>query len=393
MQRTHVVKRGLVVLLGFGLWGCGAEPASGPAPLGEFASPVIKGYAELVYAAYQDASAGADALDSSVVSLTSEPTELSLGSARSAWIASRVPYGLTEVFRFYGGPIDDADGPEGRINPWPMDEAYVDYVEGAPNAGIINDPSAVPILDEATLSALNEKDGEKNIASGYHAIEFLLWGQDKDPKGPGQRPFTDYVEGPNGTAANQSRRGDFLRAASALLRSDLHSVEAEWAPETGAYRGVWLSLPPEVAIGNMLKGMGSLSGAELAGERMQVAYDTKEQEDEHSCFSDNTLKDLLANARGIEDVYLGRHGSLDVPGLDEIVRTRDVQLDGRMQADLSAAIAALSAIEGNFDQAILGSDDAKGRKQMAEAIQALRKVTLTIVEIADVLGIKLNVEE
>jgi putative iron-regulated protein len=322
MQTMHGVGRGLLLLLGLGLWGCGAEPAGAPAPLGEIAAPVMLGYANLVYATYQDASAGVDALDSSVMALTSDPTELSLGAARSAWIAARAPYGSTEAFRFYGGPIDDTDGPEGRINAWPMDEAYVDYVEGDPNAGIINDPAGTPTLDEATLSALNEKGGEKNIAAGYHAIEFLLWGQDKSPTGPGDRPFTDYVEGPNGTATNQTRRGEFVKAASALLRSDLHSVEAEWAPETGAYRKVWLSLPPEVALGNILKGMGSLSGAELAGERMQVAYDTKEQEDEHSCFSDNTLADLISNARGIEDVYLGRHGSLDVNGLDEISARR-----------------------------------------------------------------------
>ena len=49
-------------------------------------------------------------------------------------------YSPTEVFRFYGGPIDDDNGPEGLLNAWPLDEVFIDYVLGNPDAGIINDP-------------------------------------------------------------------------------------------------------------------------------------------------------------------------------------------------------------------------------------------------------------
>ncbi len=374
------------------LIGCGDEPAAGPPALSETAKPVVEGYATLVHATYSDAHDGAHELGTSLDALVAGPSETTLDAARKAWLAARLPYGQSESFRFYGGPIDDDDGPEGRINAWPMDEAYVDYVEGQPDAGIINDPTTYPTLDETTIASLNEKDGEKNIAAGYHAIEFLLWGQDLKADGPGNRPFTDYVTGAMGTAANQDRRGVYLTTTGKLLMSDLDSLLEEWGPD-GAYRKTFVALPPEEALRRMLLGMGSLSGAELAGERMQVAYDTKEQEDEHSCFSDNTHEDLLNNARAIQNVYLGKYGDVDVPGIDELVRARDAALDTRMQAELAASIAAIEAIPKPFDQAILGDDAAEGRKRVAEAIAALRKQTTTIVDVADLFGIQLNIEE
>ncbi|MRG96199.1 iron-regulated protein [Polyangium spumosum] len=375
------------------LTGCGSEePASGPRPLSETAPPVIEGYADLVYRTYGEAAGEAASLNASLGAFVAEPSQTRFDVAREQWLLARNPYGLTEAFRFYGGPIDDDDGPEGQINAWPMDEAYVDYVASDANAGIINDPATYPMIDEATIASLNEKDGEKNISTGYHAIEFLLWGQDMNADGPGQRPFTDYVVD-TGTAANQARRGQYLTAAGKLLVQDISAVASEWAPDGGAYRATFVALPPEEALRRILLGIGSLSGAELAGERMQVAYDTKEQEDEHSCFSDNTHMDFLQNARGIQNVYLGKRGQVDGPGLDDLVRERDPALDARLQAEMQASIEAIEAIGKPFDQKILGDDTALGRIQVKKAIDALRKQTATIVEVATLLGISLNIEE
>lgn len=391
---TRILKSAAFVTAVAGLLtGCGSEePASGAKPLSETAPPIIQAYADLVHHSYAEAMDETSALNATLAQFVAEPTEARLEAAREAWLFARDPYGLTEAFRFYGGPIDDDDGPEGRINAWPMDEAYVDYVDGDPNAGIINDPATYPTIDVTTIAELNEKDGEKNIATGYHAIEFLLWGQDLYADGPGQRPYTDYVT-EMGTAANQERRGQYLLAAGKLLVQDLGSVSAEWAPESGAYRASFVALPPEEALRRILLGLGSLSGAELAGERMQVAYDTKEQEDEHSCFSDNTHKDLLNNAIGIQNVYLGRRGSVDQPGIDELVRERDPALDARLQAEMQASIDAIEAIGKPFDQAILGDDTAAGRQKVKKAIDALRKQTSTIIEVATLLGLQLNIEE
>ena len=93
--------------------------------------------------------------------------------------------------------ISTFGAPEGQLNAWPLDENMIDYtsdtngkIAGAKN--IINTPTKfTPVGDEpqevdtsiintATISALNENGGDANVATGYHAVEFLLWGQDQD---------------------------------------------------------------------------------------------------------------------------------------------------------------------------------------------------------------------
>ena len=123
-----------------------------------------------------------------------EPTPAHLEAAKRLWLRARDDYGLTEVFRFYDGPIDNPeDGPEGLINAWPLDEAYIDYVEGHPNAGIINKPGGFPVINAELLMSLNEQGGEENVSTGWHAIEPLLWGQDLNKDDPGDRPIEDYT--------------------------------------------------------------------------------------------------------------------------------------------------------------------------------------------------------
>ncbi len=361
--------------------GCGKDPLEG-------AEPVVERYAALVHENYTDVLTQARALQTAVDAFIADPTEEKLTAARTAWLAARPAYGQSEAFRFYGGPIDDEEtGPEGRINAWPLDEAYIDSVVDAPDAGIINATDEFPTLSEDLLASLNERDGETNIATGYHAIEFLLWGQDRSATGPGSRPASDFV-----TAPNAERRREYLKLVTALLVKDLESVQEQWAPGAENYGKRFTAQEPKQAVLQILTGLGSLSGAELSGERMTVAYDNKDQEDEHSCFSDNTMSDLLANAVGIQNVYLGRYGSQDGKGLDELVAGVDPELDRKMKERLQASIDAIQAIPGPFDQAILGADNSPGRQKVKAAIEALRAQTDTLVDVATALGIELNLE-
>jgi putative iron-regulated protein len=148
-------------------------------------------YADGVYASYQASIASATALQESLVAFTTAPTDETLAAARQQWLDARDDYAPTEAFRFYDGPIDNPDdGPEGRINAWPMDEAFVDYVDGDETAGIINNAADYPEITTEVLVSANEDGGETNISTGWHAIEFLLWGQDLSETGPGARPVT-----------------------------------------------------------------------------------------------------------------------------------------------------------------------------------------------------------
>lgn len=369
-----------VLVVGFAV-GCGDDGASIET------DRVTQVYAANVHASYARSLATAQTLKTTIDAFVAAPSQATLDAARTAWIAAREPYGLTEVHRFYDGPIDNPeDGPEGQINAWPLDEVYIDYVESMPAAGIINNPQMFPTITKQLIADQNEEGGEANISSGYHAIEFLLWGQDLSDAGPGARPFTDYT-----TLANFERRKQYLVAATELLVDDLTAVTQAWAPDADNYRADFEAGGID-SVQKMLFGMGSLAGAELSGERMSVALVNREQEDEHSCFSDNTHRDLRGNAVGIQNVYLGMYESTDGQGIEDLVRAKDAALADRLSSELAASIAAIEAIPAPFDQAILDDAAGGGRANVTAAIDALQAQTETIVEAAEALGITINLE-
>lgn len=349
---------------------------------------VVENYAELVHESYAMSLESATVMDDAIEAFLAEPTEARLEAARSAWLEARDDYGATEVFRFYGGPIDDAEnGVEGLINAWPLDEAYVDYVEGAPEVGIVNMVEDYPTIDTALLVSLNEAGGETNISTGWHAIEFLLWGQDLSADGPGTRPASDYVSAPNA-----ERRKLYLSLTSDLLVSHLQVLVDAWAPDAENYRAEFVSLPSEDAIGKIMTGMGDLSRGELAGERLNVAFETRSQEDEHSCFSDNTTRDIVANATGIQRVYLGSAGSVSGPGIYDLIASEDEELADRLRDEIDRSVRAAESIPAPFDQNIVEgvSDDDPGRVAIHETIVALEAQADTIVEAATALGVAVN---
>ncbi len=391
MLRACLRSAPLVVLLALA---CDGAPATSPWDDAEFrtlAGEAIEAHVHVVIATYADMVKSAEQLQADVDAFLAAPSAAGLAQARSAWLAAREVYGQTEAFRFYGGPIDaEPDNLEARINSWPLDEVYIDYVDGVPEGGVINDPTQT--IDRASLIALNTAGGEDDISTGWHAIEFLLWGQDHRVDGPGERPYTDYVAGPDGTAANQDRRAAYLEVVTDLLVDDLKTVSAAWA-EGAAYLDAFEHGDPRDSLTKILLGMGSLSGAELSGERISVALDTQDQEDEHSCFSDNTHRDLYNNALGLENVYLGRYGALDGVGLGDLIAARDPELDSTLRVQLRATVEAMQAIPPPFDQAIQAPDGDPARDAVGAAIAALKAQTKTIAEAAALLDITLNLEE
>lgn len=365
---------------------------------------VVKNYAELVSANYVDALATAKDLDKAVKAFTAAPSEATLEAAKDAWLTSRDPYGLSEAYRFYQGPIDNDDsdddideGPEGLLNSWPLDESYIDYVVGPSDTivsgGIINMVDDFPTIDADVLSEANGAASDTSVSTGYHAVEFLLWGQDLSSEGPGARPYTDYVTGDDATAENADRRAEYLDVVSALIVDNLNTVNAAWVDGKANYRADFLKLPPKDALGKIMLGMGSLSGAELSGERMNVAYENQEQEDEHSCFSDNTLKDLHNNATSVQNVLLGRYGDLDGPGIDDLVEAKDPALAQRLRDQIQEAIDNIDGVKGTFDNAIMGDDSNADRKKIAAAIKSLQDFTESLLEAADALGVELKFDE
>lgn len=345
------------------------------------AREVVERYASLVSYNYGESLRGAEQLQTLTKEFVAAPSEAGLTAVKAAWLGARDSYGRTEAYRFYGGPIDaEPDNLEARINPWPLDERYID--------AIIADAAAYPTIDRALLVERNGAEGEDSISAGWHAIEYLLWGVDTDPDGPGARPVADFTDPDLG-----ARRLLYLAVATELLLGDLDAVAVAWSEGQPDYRTELVAEDPHDALTKVLLGLGSLSGAELSGERMTVAFETREQEDEHSCFSDNTHNDLIAAVAGIQAVYTGRIGDQAGPSLSSLVARVDPDLDALTRARLQAAFAAVGAIPPPFDAAIQAPDDSPARQSVAGAIQALRDLTTSIVAVADRLEIQLNLEE
>lgn len=365
-------------------------PTSAVADTTQLEKAIVARYAEIVSQSYTDSLTAATAMHRAIQQFTANPSGSGFERVKDAWTAARLPYLQTEAYRFYNGPIDDENGPEGLLNAWPMDEVYLDYVEDAPDAGLINDTARYPKISPALIESLNEQGGETNISSGYHAIEFLLWGQDFYSDSAGRRSFTDYT-----TAKNAERRKIALLSMSSLLLRHLTDLAFEWRGDVdGNYRSQFVAAPPRESLEKMLTGLSMLSGFEMASERLAVAYDTQAQEDEHSCFSDTTHNDIVYDLIGIQNVWTGDYGGTEGPGLDELAAAiGEEKLGAELSGTIAQSVERGKAIPVPFDQAILGDDDAPGRKAILATIESLETQADQLVQLSRALGFEVPTSE
>ncbi|MGR3635285.1 MAG: imelysin family protein [Shimia sp.] len=375
---------------------------------------VLTNYADIAEAKFGDSASTAKVLGAAVEALIADPSEDNLVAARAAWVAARVPYQQTEVYRFGNAIVDDW---EGKVNAWPLDEGLIDYVDPSYGvdtdenplgvANVIANPTltvngvdidATNITPEFLAETLHEADEvEANVATGYHAIEFLLWGQDLNGTnaGAGARPTTDFAANDACTGGNCARRADFLKAATDLLISDLVWMTAQWG-DGGAAREAVLE-NEALGLSSMLTGMGSLSYGETAGERMRLGLMLNDPEEEHDCFSDNTHNSHFYNGLGVQNVYLGSYTRIDgtvISGasLSGLVAAKDGDLDAEMQGKLSATMVALGAIkdaaEGGFSyDMMLEAGNAEGEALIMGGVNGLVDQTKSIERVVGALGL------
>ena len=376
-------------------------------------SKVLDNYADIALAKYEDSLITAQSLLTAVNALIDVPSAENLQASKTAWLAARIPYQQTEVYRFGNAIVDDW---EGKVNAWPLDEGLIDYVDNSyGNAtdeneyavlNVIANPSFTlsgQVIDASEItpalleSALHEVDEvESNVATGYHAIEFLLWGQDLNGHGPGagNRTWTDYAIGDACTGGNCDRRGDYLKAATELLVSDLEWMVMQW--RAGGDARAQLVADEEVGISTILTGMGSLSYGEQAGERMKLGVMLNDPEEEHDCFADNTHNSHFYNALGIRNVYFGVYTRIDgtvVSGasLSSLVASAEASLDAELIAKLNTTMFEMSemktAAEAGFSyDMMLERGNEKGEALIMGAVNALVDQTRVIERVVAVLG-------
>lgn len=379
----------------------------------------IKTYGDIGQAMYEDSLTAARALQKAVAELVAKPSDDTMKAARQAWIKARVPYQQSEVLRF-GNPV--VDEWEGKVNAWPLDEGLIDYVDTgkygeesdenpAYTANVIANKKIkfggktldAGKIDAKLLRRLHEVGGvEANVATGYHAIEFLLWGQDLNGTGPGagNRPWTDYAK-QGCTNGNCDRRGQYLTVATKMLVDDLAEMTKKWAPG-GAGRKVLTAKGADAGISAMLTGLGSLSYGELAGERMKLGLLLHDPEEEHDCFSDNTHNSHYYNVVGMLAIYGGEYTRIDGtqvkgPALTQLVRAASPEIDAEMRAKLKASLDAVAAIKQRaeskeaYDQ-MLGDGNAEGNAVIQAAIDRLTDQTKTLERVVSALKLKVSFE-
>jgi putative iron-regulated protein len=366
--------------------------AAAPAP-----RDVLDTYADIALAGYEDSLTTAKALQAKIEAFLAEPTEERLAEAKAAWLAARVPYQQTEVFRFGNRIVDDW---EGKVNAWPLDEGLIDYVdsdygtESEENplyvANIIANPSvrisgrmvdASKITKELLSDTLHEAGGvEANVATGYHAIEFLLWGQDLNgtDAGAGARPASDY-DTANCTGGNCERRAQYLRTVTELLVDDLTWMVEQWKADGAARKA--LTADETQGLVAIFTGLGSLSYGELAGERMKLGLLLNDPEEEHDCFSDNTHNSHYYDLIGIRNVYFGKYERIDGsvisgPSVSDLVKAKDAEIDARVRDALDESLAQFETLKKRaetveaYDQ-MIGEANDEGNAVVEAALQAL----------------------
>lgn len=363
---------------------------------------VLNHYADIALATYEDSLTTAQTLQTAVNTLLDNPTDANLQAAKDAWKAARVPYQQSEAYRFGNAIVDDW---EGRVNAWPLDEGLIDYVDAGYGSDSDENPFySANIIANKTLkvggvtvdaSTIDKKllaetlheidDVEANVATGYHAIEFLLWGQDLNGTNPGagNRPVTDFDLN-NCTGGNCDRRRDYLSAATDLLIDDLKEMVGNWTAN-GAARADLMAKGPQGGLSTILTGMGSLSYGELAGERTKLGLMLHDPEEEHDCFSDNTHWSHYYDAKGIQNVYLGEYSRVDGsvlkgPSLSALVNAAAPQVDAALRTKLNETDAAMkvmadTAEAGSPFDVLIGENNPKGNQIVQDAVDALTNQT------------------
>lgn len=358
------------------------SPPTAPVGTPDIEHACVSAHASRAERAYAAALASALALRADVRAFCAAPTDAGLAKARASWIAARVDYGRTEALRFGGGPIDARrGGRETWLNAWPVDEAYIEPADRSQARGIIGDPATYPSLGRAILRLLNQRGGETNVCTGWHAIEFMLWGEDRSDDGPGSRPVADFLDASGPRAA---RRREYLLEVTELLCEDLDTVARAWRAGEGEFRERFLGDPG--AMRAVLTGPALLAGFEMSGERMAVALETRDQEEEHSCFSDTTHLDFRANIEGIRDVLAGNDGAIAA------IRARDPAAAARIDEALARALRAVNAMPAPFDRAVRSPDGSAERALITEAMESLESLSDAIGAGARAMGLSLPSE-
>jgi putative iron-regulated protein len=179
-----------------------------------------------------------------------------------------------------------------------------------------------------------------------------------------------------------------------MLVDHLAMVHAEWTA-TGEYRSSFIA-DEQVAFGKILTGMIILSGFETGGERLQAALDSGDREDEHSCFSDNTHRDMIQDIQGIMNVWKGsytRTNGTEVNGVGiyDVVKAANSELAGRLDTQITESLRLANALVVPFENEILPGSD--GNARVMALVLSLQNQEAILFDVFDLFGLSVELPE
>ncbi|MEO8109425.1 MAG: imelysin family protein [Ginsengibacter sp.] len=293
---------------------------------------------------YQQLDAAATDLQTSIENLNNDATESNLATARSAWKNMRGIWEQCEGYLF--GPVEDNDY-DPNMDTWPTDYVQLDSLLAS------NSPLSVANIQNLTLSL-----------RGYHPIEYIIFGDH------GSRTAASLTE----------RQKLYVQSLATDLKNTCHSLYVSWVDEPvnfakqvmTAGAGSTVYSKKQEAYLAIIESMTGI--CEEVGEgKMKEPFDTRDPKTVESPYSGNSVSDFKDNIIGVQNVYLGRLGSADGKGLNDLVAAGNISLDNKIQGQLTSAINSFNNISVNYEEAIITQ-----RVQCQQTMDALATLKETL---------------
>lgn len=331
---------------------------------GAFAAQVgIEAYTSLSLA-----SQSAQIMDSKLASFMYHPNPMSQQEVSQAWRQAYDEFLYTLVFSYL--PIQDPPDWQtqhiaygdllARLDSWPIEGGYIDYISGYPFSGIVNDLALD--IDEKNIRAQHGFTDPTNASLGYHALEFMVWGEagkrsahdffpqentapipindaEENLASDNERSSDDVLN-PLHVTQNHNRRRQYTKLLSELLQKDLHRIQRRWEPSNGYYSEL---LQRSTAT-------NTLQAALIAGQRfiseelLQKRFQLTSSE-----FSNTSKQDILALLIGLESWYLPKDIDQQEASLGFLMQQADAQIAADFAQSLTASKKCVNDMTSNAD--------------------------------------------
>ncbi|MFY0700215.1 MAG: imelysin family protein [Bermanella sp.] len=361
-----------------------------------------------VYTQMSEALSGAQELDSVITSLLHHPNPGALEEAQLAWIKAYSAYIKVSFFsrvpRFEKPQFRDQNDTyariEERIDSWPIEPGYIDYLPLYPLSGIVNDLTLK--INEEDVSAQHGFSDMRFASLGFHPIEFLLFGEN------GKRSAKDFIPQENSIEVvsadttikeddsdelshsddknsethehvhveidgpqNHNRRRDYLRLLSALVVKNLQKLTDRWEPAHGYYAKQWRQPQPSQQLASLTLVYQSMVDSiqkTLLEKHFSVLLNQKQVDDLRSPFSNQDVNNMHDLVMGIESLLNMESGFISA------LRDQDAESADKMTAVFKRLLRDMKQLPQNLTSLPLDKRKARILPVQEKVLQLLEQL-------------------